>query len=437
MKIKHLFVFAISFLLLACNQAKHEDKKESEEDWQYEPLSSTQMHNFFPSEIGMTWTYQIEIYGDDFPLQYKETSWSSGNQFLNYSTRSLLRPPRDSDGDISQSKQFALQYKVKAASATQGILKFPDGVELEILKDELGIFKHNKQIFWAIRKTEDFFVNLVVTYSPDSPGAPVGDAFQPVNITEGSMIKLIYFGNKPGLQFNLGGSFDTLYFFRREKDVKGYEGVECLHFQRSVSSGEKKGNENKSKGDDWISKAYSEDSWYVEGKGLVLLEQHVEDKLTMRWSLASVSLTGPLKQKDDVDPAWKEKNFSELSDIEIEASMNITKKVFDEVLGKNLIKYYQSENTMMLKESGYLVGTKNLTKLPKPIVGLSAAYRSNSVNQSLIAKLEKSAMTKEIEWKGIKMSVIKCIVEVIPEGAGEYYDKVTIFPLRMKVIESR
>ena len=84
-----------------------------------------------------------------------------------------------------------------------------------------------------------------------------------------------------------------------------------------------------------------------------------------------------------------------------------------------------------------MVGTKNLNKLPKPIVGLSAAYHSNSVNQSLIAKLEKSAITKEIDWKGIKMSVIKCIVEVIPEGAGEYYDKVTIFPLRVKVIESR
>lgn len=133
---------------------------------------------------------------------------------------------------------------------------------------------------------------------------------------------------------------------------------------------------------------------------------------------------------------WKEKAFSELSDKEIEATMNIEKRVFDEVLGKDIPKYYQTESLLILKESGYFYGELEKTrKLAKPIVAVSVAYPSVKINESVIYQIEKKAESKEIEWEGIKVSIIDCIVQVDPQGAGVYYDKITIYPLKVKVLE--
>ena len=99
---------------------------------------------------------------------------------------------------------------------------------------------------------------------------------------------------------------------------------------------------------------------------------------------------------------WEEKLFSELSDNEIEATLNISKRVFDEVLGQDLPKYYQTESLSIPKESGFFSGKiENMRKLSKPIVALSAAYPTKRIGESVISQLKRGAESKEIDLLGI------------------------------------
>jgi hypothetical protein len=132
--------------------------------------------------------------------------------------------------------------------------------------------------------------------------------------------------------------------------------------------------------------------------------------------------------------SWKEKPFYQLSDTEIEATLNLSKRVFDEVLGRNLPKYYQTESLSVPKRSGLFDGRpENMVRLSRPIIALSVAYPEGDIGAAGIAKIEKAAKAKAITWKGVELSITECIVEVSPRGAGEYHDKITIYPLRVRV----
>ena len=133
---------------------------------------------------------------------------------------------------------------------------------------------------------------------------------------------------------------------------------------------------------------------------------------------------------------WKEKAFSELSDNEIEATLNISKRVFDEILGNDLPKYYQTESISIPKESGFFQKKiENMRELSEPIIALSVAYPTGRINESVISQLKKRAESEDIDWEGFKVLIIESIIEVDTRGLGENHDKITIYPLKVKVLE--
>ena len=166
--------------------------------------------DYFPAASETEWVYEIEI-GEVEPLNYREVVWPLGDgQAVAQAVRSRFVPLLED----KQLKTFALIIKVRGPAAEQGPLKYPDGVELEIVKDELGIFRDAKQVFWAITSSDRFMLDEVITYSPDTPGAPTG-AFGSLGVEDGYSQRVIFFGEEPGAQIGLGKEpKDTLLFVR-------------------------------------------------------------------------------------------------------------------------------------------------------------------------------------------------------------------------------
>jgi hypothetical protein len=260
--------------------------------------------DFFPSEPGATWVYSVEVLGDDPPLKYEEVSWPiSEGRAVTYATRGIIhkfdRPLEEGTESTNATKSYSLEMCVKGRAAQQGRLKYPLGVELKVLKDDLGIFENAKEVFWAITESGRFTVHLVITYDPDTPGAgaPVGGAFGRWGQGDGSSMRHIFFVDKPFVGIGAQGSPDSLGFFGVKKDAigfdgteaKGFEGTECLYFRRIVEAAKKLDAEAVTPeipaSADRLNSAFEEHMWYARGKGLVRLEQRVNKKPTMIWTL--------------------------------------------------------------------------------------------------------------------------------------------------------
>lgn len=240
---------------------------------------------FFPSVPGTRWVYEVEL-GDLAPVTYSETAWPMGDgRSAVYANRGFLR------GAVlrgeTEKHTFALVMCVKGPAKTQGPLKYPNGVELEIGTDELGIFDDSKQVFWAISSSGRFMANLVVTYDPDTtPGAPRDGPYHGWGLGDGSSMRLVFFGDKPGIGIGLKGSPDTLRFIGMEHGVESLDGVDCLHFVREVVAAEHRAGEKPVA----FEQKFTEDTWFARAKGLVRLEQKIEGQTSMVWKLKSVSL---------------------------------------------------------------------------------------------------------------------------------------------------
>ncbi len=126
--------------------------------------------DYFPTAQGTKWVYQIEV-GPAEPLQYEEVAWPQGKTGVAYATRSLFRQIA---GDEKRTK-FLLELRVKQPATNQGPkLRYPKGVLLEILRDELGVYREAKEAYWAIGTSGRFMAHLVLVHDPEEPGAPSG-----------------------------------------------------------------------------------------------------------------------------------------------------------------------------------------------------------------------------------------------------------------------
>lgn len=237
--------------------------------------------DFFPTSKGVKWVYEIKI-GNVKPLNYREIRWPLGDKRAMKICRRgfYLNLARD-----SRREKFMLEVKVKGSATQQGPLKFPMGAELDIKRDELGIFGDAKRAFWAITSSGPFEVFEVVIYSPDiyhGPRDPWGGWGQ----EEGYSMRILYFGGKPGTAIGLGTKpKERLLFKGVDTQVPDNEGAELLHFLRKVEPAEKKEGEDQND----IDKGFSEDMWFAREKGLVRLEQKVDGKTSMIWNLVQFS----------------------------------------------------------------------------------------------------------------------------------------------------
>lgn len=236
--------------------------------------------DFFPSQVGWTWTYEITI-GDAEPLRYNETAWPLGDKWIVYATRRRFPPVVKGEGE----KTFHLVIRSKATATKQGPLEYPIGIELDVVEDELGVYEDAKQVFWAISTSGRFMAHLVTTYDPRSaPGGSRGGAWGRWGQEEGYSMRLIFFGDQPGTQIGMGNEpADKLLFEGIDTNAEGYAGQPLLRFIRSVEGS------RDDQSDRILDRAFTEEMWYAKGKGLVRLVQKVEGKTSMTWTLTALS----------------------------------------------------------------------------------------------------------------------------------------------------
>lgn len=230
--------------------------------------------DYFPTGVGAKWVYEIEV-GEVDPLYYRETVWPVGEEDAwVYSTRGRFFL---ADG---LQKTFMLEMKVKGVAAKQGLLEYPIGVELEIEKDELGIFEGAKKVFWAVIPSQ-FMAHEVVTYPSDMLGAPTS-TWGAWGQEDGFSVRLVFFAEKPGVAISMGEEpKDKLLFVGVETHLPRYEGESLLYFLRTVEPAESEEGEAPS----YLDNEFTEDTWFAKGKGLVRLEQRVNGETSMVWTL--------------------------------------------------------------------------------------------------------------------------------------------------------
>ena len=119
--------------------------------------------DYFPTTPGTEWHYKIVATA--IPLSHGMITWPTDNgRAILQSSRGILL------SKVVVDKTYNLEYKVKGYSQKQGPLQVSDGVEIELLQDELGIFGSNHDIdgiFWAPFQNEDggqYLMNQVITY---------------------------------------------------------------------------------------------------------------------------------------------------------------------------------------------------------------------------------------------------------------------------------
>jgi hypothetical protein len=252
--------------------------------------------DFFPTKIGATWVYKIEI-GEVKPLHYQERSVPLNDRRVTVAQRALL--PRLANA--KERKTFVLAMKVKAAAAQQGPLQYREGVEIEVERDDFGIFKDfegGTQIVWAIIEPDRFMVMEVLTHDlADAPSAPMGAPSRGQG--QGSVYsrRLLFFVDQrvvddPGgpIQLGIGQKpRDTLQFLGIDNQIPECKRTTCLHLRRVVPPADLTTllKEDPQRGH--FEKGFTEDTWFARGKGLVRLEQKIEEKTSMVWTLVQFS----------------------------------------------------------------------------------------------------------------------------------------------------
>jgi hypothetical protein len=236
--------------------------------------------NFLPTEIGTEWTYAIEI-GETDPLKYSEVVWPTGDSAMLYSNISLFPVLFASE---EKPEKFLLTIRVKGSPPKQGPFEYNNAAELEVVKDDLGVYEGAKQIFWLISPGR-FQLRVVeaITYDPSlAPGEFARE--------DGYSQKLLLLDCLPGLSYEERMGWDmenmsaeTLTSLLHTTDFPQYEGTLVLHYQRIVESDEKR------EATGYLNNGFTEDTWFAEGKGLIRLEQKVDGKVSMIWTLDQFS----------------------------------------------------------------------------------------------------------------------------------------------------
>ncbi|MCD4685936.1 MAG: hypothetical protein K8S97_08370 [Anaerolineae bacterium] len=234
----------------------------------YPDLNAAEFYamNFLPAEVGSQWTYKIEI-GDMAPLRYDEVIWPIGD------TAVVSRASGLFSGlfvGAATADVFWLTLQVKGTATQQGPFEYDNGVELEILRDDLGVFEDAEQVFWTISPGEyQARVMEIVTY-------PAYLAPDDLAQEDGFSARLILLDCLPGV-YQEGlvwgeESTDILHSLVHDIQFPQYEGTTVLHFQRVVEY-------------EGFWGGFTEDTWFAEGIGLIRLEQRVDGVISMIWTL--------------------------------------------------------------------------------------------------------------------------------------------------------
>jgi hypothetical protein len=236
---------------------------------------------YLPNKLGTTFTYKIET-GEVEPLNYKIVLWPRGQGSLTVATRGRYMNAMERKGKKAPTT-FLLKLRVKGIAAKQGGLEYPIGVELDVEKDELGVYHEAKQVFWAASPSGRFTWHEVMTYPSDSVNAPSTGSWGGWGEEDGYTTGMLFFGGKPGIAISLDEGDTDALLFAGIGLIPGTDNV-GLHFIRSVTAARSKDGIDEASDNDWLHKGFKEDRYFAKGRGLVYLRQTIEGKTSMTWT---------------------------------------------------------------------------------------------------------------------------------------------------------
>lgn len=274
-----LFIAAIS--ICSCEKKNDEDSAAPSSLSQRIVVDATPSSigdpiDYVPTKPGTVLAYKIKT-GPAEPLQFNQVIWPEGDRASITSTRGrFFAVVLDSTNEVK--KTYFLTLRVKCLAEKQGGLSLPIGVELAVDKDDLGIYRDYKQVFLAANPRNRFMCREVVVYPPEKSmrSGPWGSW----GGEDGYSVRLVFFGDKPGIQIGFGEKPKDELLFEGIKSVPGLN-ARGLHFLRTVKPAERKDGD---KGSGYLDKGFEEDTYFVRGKGLVYLEQRVDGEISMTWT---------------------------------------------------------------------------------------------------------------------------------------------------------
>lgn len=256
-----LFVFSVLFVG-GCS------KKEQAEN----PVNRA--IQYFPMFLNTTWTYKITL-GEVEPLFYEEVRWPQGKGYLIYANSGRFVGAIKEE---NKGKDLALVLRIKGFAQKQGGLQYPFGLKIEVVEDDLMIFREAKDLFFAGIPNRFMFHQVVIhdgSESPANSGMYGGGE-------DGFSMRIFFFASSSGTSIGMGEEpKDSILFTGMEK-IPGTQ-EEGMHFLRKVLSRNEKGV------NDELGGAFTEDTWFARGKGLVRLEQKRDGKIAMTWVLEKFS----------------------------------------------------------------------------------------------------------------------------------------------------
>ncbi len=229
--------------------------------------------DYLSLEPGTVLNYEIEI-GEVEPLFYREVIWPQTKGSIVMATRGRYA---SAIGKENSGEKFILKVVIKGLAAEQGPLEYPIGVELTVEKDDLGIYKGAKKVFWAATTHGRFICHEVITHSPDSIGAPRGGMWGTWGAEDGYSLGILFFGDKPGIGISTGGGKDKIFFIGFSPIPESKKSG--LYFVRKVEPNVKERNSEAS----FLNKGFEEHLYFSQGEGLVYLKQVIEGKTSMTW----------------------------------------------------------------------------------------------------------------------------------------------------------
>jgi hypothetical protein len=224
--------------------------------------------DYVPFTAGREFHYVITI-GEVDPLWAARIDWTLGNGAIAQSVRGRFFP-------IPQpGRRYDLRLRIVGPAAKQGPYSW-DGVEVKVVKDDLGIYEGAERVFWTRTRSGALNVLEVRTYSPGSPGAPAGP-WGTLNSAPGASSQIIFFSGTIGARESLtpfeGGDLTS-------PDSITLTGVENgkIHFTRLVAR-----DQDPDPRSHTLSQRFEEHTWFEPGRGMVRLEQRIDGKVSMIW----------------------------------------------------------------------------------------------------------------------------------------------------------
>ena len=263
---KTISLFA-TFAIMSSITANCKDPVESPQA----PAESPQVipgkpEEYFPTEIGRKFDYKIELTDSEKPaMNHDQIRWSS-NVRLETRGRYLVHEKKD---------DLHLTIKIKSKALKQGILKCPQGYELEIERDDIGVFEDCQKVFWAITNSDRYEALLVTEHNLKNPNVPDN---QEASTTElGCNLRFAFFGGKKSMMsIGLNKENDSLTFVGPTE----HKGRPALKFIRGVTAREVREGESTI-----LDHGFDEEMIFVLGVGMVQLIQTVDKTVTMKWTL--------------------------------------------------------------------------------------------------------------------------------------------------------